>query len=153
MRGSTLIVVVVAMVVVGLIAVSVIAFTGREREAAASYSRREELMSCAEASRNYLIARLRGVGVVPSSIRFADPLLDNSVAADRSVLSTGHYGQSNVVSAEVVSAGVGASASGTRDLTNLLAAQTLGGQYYRVVTHCRSRGKAQEIEFLIKWGI
>jgi Tfp pilus assembly protein PilX len=156
-RGSTLIVVLGAVSLMLILAVGAIRFTGAEQDASIARNRADQLRACAETARTYLLARLRLTGMSPADIKFADPLLDSAVAAERSKVQTGHYGDNGAVvsGAEVVAgSGFSSAARQARDLTNTLAASpTLGGQYYRVVVHCESRGAESEIEFLIRFGI
>lgn len=155
-RGASLIITMVVLAVLAVLAVGAIAFTGAERSAAANSTRQAEVGSCAETARSYLLARLRIAGTAPTELRFADPLLDDAVAARQSLAATGHYDQDGTVAtgATLVSTGVGGTAQRARDITNVLSGSaTLGGRYYRVVVHCQSRTRQSEIEFLIRFGI
>ena len=166
-RGSALILAVVALVALSVLALAAIHFSGKENEVTQHVSRAEEVLACAEAARQNLLARFRAVGINPTQIKLACPssstpgvecvrLADDPNLARRSILSTGHYRQAQlptVQGVEVVTGGVGAG-GGVRDLTNSLAASpTLGGQFYRIIVSCHSRGRESEVEMLVRFGI
>jgi hypothetical protein len=162
-RGSALVVVLVVLAVLSVLAMGAIAFTGSERDASVHESRSAELQACAETARAHVLARLRVVGIAPTEIEFVDALMDDYDRERRTVARTGHYGLSNATDGgvgttepgvELVVGGIGAMTSQARDLTNLVAAGgTLGGQFYRVVVACDSRGRQREVEFLVRFGI
>ena len=154
-RGSSLIVVVIALSVMMVVAAAGISFTQRERGAAGAAMNAQLVASCAEAARSYMLAQLRTVGVAPTGIVIDSPLLDEVEVARQSRMRSGHFDQVSVSGVDVLSSsGFGASVGTARDITNQLSADnTLGGRFYRMVVHCESRGKQHELEFVVRFGL
>lgn len=157
-RGSILLVVLVVLAALTLVAMVSLQFTGREREAALSSTREEEVRACADVARASVLARLRAVGARPTELRFTEQLPDAPDAEDRSVYATGHGGgggaQVQVDGVELVVRGVAATQRQARDVTNLIGPAVLGGQYFRIAVNCVGRsGRQHEIELLVRFGI
>lgn len=167
-RGSALLTAMIALAALTILALAAISFTGKEHEVTHSFARSEELQACAETARQHLLARFRSIGAQPTQIVLSCPdtktnpdsecirLKDATATANQSILHTGHYGdaKAEVTGVTGVTGGIGAASGGARDLSNSLAAgATLGGQYYRVVVTCTSRGRASEVEMLVRFGI
>ncbi len=165
-RGNALIVVLVSVAVLTLLVVAAIKFTGGNHDAAMMKNRGDQMASCAEVARRYLMAQLPVNPLSPTTselnpadttVQFERILPDNDIASKRSVIATGHVGTvaraATIVSVAPLS--VGAARKQVRDVANSLGPGTLGGQYYRVVVRCIEPGstRASELEFSFRYGI
>lgn len=167
-QGNALIVVLVSVAVLTLLVVAAIRFTGGNHDAAVMKNRSDQMSSCAEVARRYLLSQLPVNALSPASneLNPADttvqferiiPDADADDAARRSVIATGHIGQparaATIVGVAPLS--MGAARKQVRDLANSLGPGTLGGQYYRVVVRCIEPGstRASELEFSFRYGI
>lgn len=165
-RGNALIVVLVSVAILTLLVVAAIRFTGGNRDAAVMKNRSDQMASCSEVARRYLMAQLpvnplsptqNEINPADTTVQFERILPDNDEAAKRSVIATGHVGTvaraATIVSIAPLS--VGAARKQVRDISNSLGPSTLGGQYYRVVVRCIEPGstRASELEFSFRYGI
>lgn len=161
-----MIVVMVSVAILTLLVVSAIRFTGGNHDAAVMKNRGDQMASCAEVARRYLMAQLPVNPLSPTqnelnpadtTVQFERILPDNDDATKRSVIGTGHL-DSPAHAATIVSIAplsVGAARKQVRDVANSLGPGTLGGQYYRVVVRCIEPGttRASELEFSFRYGI
>ena len=161
-RGFSLIVAMMVVVLLTLLVVGAIAFTGSERSASIQRTRAEGLSSCAEAARSLFLARVRVLkGEVPTTA------LDGGLGPDMHIYG-GHYTQADggsvsVSSVEVVPANeMSSSVKGARDLSNWVGPVSGAGKggglyatYYRVSAVCdeKSGGPQQEVEFVMRVGL
>ncbi|HEY8205869.1 MAG TPA: hypothetical protein VIG99_00210 [Myxococcaceae bacterium] len=155
-RGSSLLVVLIALAVLMVVVVGAIQFTGQNREASAVMARGERSAACAEAARRYLLSKLRITGVAVASLTLDSKLPDDKVALRQSRVTTGHYDiAAGVDAVGVASAGsVSFSREQTRNVANVIAQSTLGGTPYRVVVKCRdSSGREEEVELAFRYGL
>lgn len=165
-QGNALVVVMVAIAVLTILVVGAIRFTGTNHDAAVMKNRSDQMGSCADAARRYLIAQLPVNPLSPgatelnpadTTVQFERIVPDTDDAARRSVMATGHLGsparQATIVS--IAPLAVGAARKQVRDIANSLGPGTLGGQYYRVVVRCIEPGstRASELEFSFRYGI
>ncbi|MBF5042815.1 hypothetical protein FGE12_10460 [Aggregicoccus sp. 17bor-14] len=154
-RGSALLLTLVALAVLGVLVVGAIQFTGTNRMAAVSKMRGDRVSACAETARRYLLAKLRLYNLDPTSLRLEQTLMDDAVASRRSVMTTTHYGDPNgqATVVAVSASSVSSSRGQARDLANRLVPPTMGGAYYRVVVMCKEEGRSSELEFLFRYGL
>lgn len=160
-RGNALVITLISLSVLMALVLGVITFTGRNQVAAASKERADRLTACADTARRYLLSRLRvfGATVPVSELRLENVrLLDDADPSHRTVIRTGHYGESDTPEstvAEVPTQSMGSAGRQVRDLTNTLPSSGLvGGSYYRVVVMCEEHGGQQtETEFLFRFGL
>lgn len=164
-RGNALIVVMVSLAVLLLLVVAAIRFTGTSRDSAQAKNKGDQLQSCAEVARRYLLTQLPVNPFSPTSgelsptptLTFERVLPDNAVTAERSRAMSGHYNQTSP-SATIVgisALSVGSSRKQIRDIANNLGPATLGGQNYRVVVKCiePNTTRESELEFAFRYGI
>lgn len=165
-RGNALVVVLVAIAVLTVLVVGAIRFTGTNHDAAVMKNRSDQMGTCAEAARRYLLAQLPVNPLSPTAtelnpadttVQFERVVPDTNDAARRSVMATGHVStparQATIIG--VAPLAVGAARKQVRDVANSLGPGTLGGQYYRVVVRCIEPGstRASELEFSFRYGI
>jgi hypothetical protein len=145
-QGNALVVVMVAIAVLTILVVGAIRFTGTNHDAAVMKNRSDQMGSCADAARRYLIAQLPVNPLSPSATEL-NPA-DTTVQFERIVPR-----QATIVS--IAPLAVGAARKQVRDIANSLGPGTLGGQYYRVVVRCIEPGstRASELEFSFRYGI
>ena len=161
-RGFSLIVAMLVVVVLTLLVVGAIAFTGSESRASIQRTRAEGLSSCADAARAMFLARVRVLkGEVPTSA------LDGGLGPDMHVYG-GHYlesdgGSIDVNDVQVVPANeLSSSSRSVRDLSNWVGTPSGNGNggglyatYYRVTAVCNEKtgGPQQEVEFVMRVGL
>lgn len=151
-RGSALLMAVIAVTVLGLLVVGAIQFTGHNREASIYKSKGDSLASCAAAGRAFVLSQARGASM--QGVAFDLQLPDEVDAARRTRISTGHYdGSTKILSITPVGAqSIGQSRSGVRDLSNVIAENSVSGVPARVVIKCADAGGSEsEVEFVIKY--
>ena len=152
-RGAILIATMVMLIVLLVLVVGAIAFTGKNREAAAGRMRAEELHACAEAARKHLLSRLRLFNVPVRSI-----VLDTQIPTgdgQSMQIMTGHYGDTTAqpTIVELSAATVVGTNSAPDDEANVSRGQTTGGQFYGAVVKCRdAAGREAELEFAFRYG-
>jgi hypothetical protein len=143
----------VMLVVLLVLVVGAIAFTGKNREAAAGKMRAEELHACAEAARKHLLSRLRLFNVPVRSI-----VLDTQIPTgdgQSMQIMTGHYGDTTAqpTIVELSAATVLGTNSAPDDEANVSRGQAAGGQFYGAVVKCRdAAGREAELEFAFRYG-
>ncbi len=165
-RGSVLLLVIVLLVVMSLLTLAVIGFSGQERGATASFRSGEELTACADAGRMFLLSRFRLFGQAPEQLAPTDHRLDlagqpacgpgTPTAADARCVRSGHMGQLPTVSGvRLLQNPTYGRSQAARDLVNVItAAGSLGGRNYQVIVHCiDDRGAESEVEFTLRFGI
>lgn len=165
-RGNALVVVLISIAILTVLVVAAIRFTGTNRDAAIMKNKADQMASCAEVARRYLIAQLPINPLSPAgnelnpgdtTVQFERVLPDTTDGPRRSVIATGHIDTparaATIVGIAPVS--VGAARKQVRDISNSLGPSTLGGQYYRVVVRCIEPGstRASELEFSFRYGI
>lgn len=167
-RGNALILVLVALAVLSLLAVAAIRFTGTSRDAAIAKNRGDQVQSCVEVARRFLLSQLPTQPLSPnpgagdinpadSTVTFERVLPDDPTDAGRSIVATAHFNdpvkKPTIVGISALS--IGSSKRQIRDVANNLGPATLGGQNYRVVVRCIEPGttRASELEFAFRYGI
>jgi hypothetical protein len=158
-RGSALLFTLIALIVLTLLVLGAIEFTGRNREGAVAKGRGDRLEACAETARRYLLSRLRvfDAKVPVQQLVLDEVLLDEVKTSERTRIRTGHYGgaSAEAVVARLPAGAVGDSIRQVRDVANTLPdSTTLGGSYYRVVMTCQEPGGHEvETEFVFRFGL
>lgn len=156
-RGNALVLTLVALAVLMLLVAGAIQFTGSNREAAVSRSRADEMQACATTARKVLLSKLRTFGVPVGGLTLNTTIPDDSTAGEQKTIRTAHMGATAAepVIVKLDSTVMGASRRQVRDVSNTLAATTLGGDYYRVVVTCQhpSTNAQSEVEFTFRHGI
>jgi len=151
-RGNALMITLIALAVLLMLVAAAIQFTGTNQEAAIAKSRSDEVRACADVARKMLLGKLRTFGVA-----VADLKINNVAVPDQQTVITAHYDQTTTqpVIVNVDAASMSAAKNQVRDVSNVLAATTLGGQYYRVVVTCRnpSNNTQSEVEFTFRHGL
>ena len=105
-RGNVLLIAVISVVVLTVLVVGAIQFTGQNRSAANLKSRGDRLSACGEAARNYVFAQLQQIGSSPSSIRIDEKIVDDADATKQSQITTAHVGGAKILSVVPVSPAV-----------------------------------------------
>lgn len=155
-RGNALVVTLIGLAVLMVLVAAAIKFTGTNRESAASKARADQLGACASTAKRALLSRLRTYGVSVTDLQLNTNLPDGT-SAQQSNMMTGHFDatapEPTIVRLDATS--MGAARNQLRDVSNNMAATTLGGSYYRVVARCRSpyNGAESEVEFTFRHGI
>lgn len=165
-RGSVLLLVIVLLVVMSVLTLAVIGFSGQERGATAAFRSGEELTACADAGRMYLLSQFRLFGQAPEQLAPTNSRLDvanqpdcgpgTPTAANARCVRSGHIGQLPTVSGvRLLPSTTYGRSQAARDLTNVIApAGSLGGRNYQVIVHCiDDRGAESEVEFTLRFGI
>lgn len=166
-RGSILVVAVVVVAVLSTLAAAAISFSSTEYSAARVYTSGDELVSCADAGRQYLLSKFKMLGPPPTNLQLsarldtADSTACSNTASPPSggrCARGGHIGQRDVTVKGVrviPSSSVADSRRNARDLTNVITTpNSLGGQYYQLVVHCEDdRGRETEVEFALRFGL
>lgn len=158
-RGSALLIALIALVVLSVLVLGAIEFTGRNQAAAVAKGRGDRMEACAETARRYLLSRLRAfdANVPVQTLTLEEKLLDDTSPALRTTLRTGHYGDATKqpTVALLPANAISGSIKQVRDLANSAPqSTTLGGSYYRVVMTCReSSGREVETEFVFRFGL
>jgi hypothetical protein len=138
-------------VLMTLLVVGAIAFTGHERTASVLHTRSEALDACAQAARELFLSRVRVLQANVGQI-----VLDTQLGTKMRV-QTRHY--DGTVALDTVTPVPGnrvAGASGLeQDLSNRVGRSPLLAGYYQVTALCQegSGGPEQEIEFLARVGL
>jgi hypothetical protein len=150
----TLIALAVLMMLVG----GAIQFTNYNREATAEKLRGDRVSACADAARRHMLSRLKLFRASGDFKLLSTKLIDSPEPAERSKLTTGHYGEKDpmptVVAVDPVL--MGAATRQVRDISNAAPSGggTLGGQYFSVVVKCQEySGRESEVEFLFRYGL
>lgn len=157
-RGNALIVSVISVSILMVLVVGSIRYTGVNREAAAAKQRGDRISACAETARRFLLSSLRTFGVTIANLQINRKLPDDPDPSKTSQMLTGHYGTGDTAQATVVAVSaqsVSASKDQVRDVSNVIAGTTLGGQFYKVTVKCREPGadRESELEFVFRHGI
>jgi Tfp pilus assembly protein PilX len=151
-RGSALIAALIVIGVLALVTVATLQLAGISKQSSASDSRRLSQASCVEAARQYLLGRLRIFGQEPTQIT-----LNQTIAVESGTRSmrTGHINGPVVTSViSLPSTLVSNSSPRLRDVSNVIAAPTLGAKFYRVVVACSDPLAGDlELEFTFKYGL
>jgi hypothetical protein len=158
-RGNALLVALIAMALVTMLVAGAIVFTGQNQRSAVSKTTGNEVKACADLARRYIISRLKvyGQNAVPvTDIQLVQTVVDDVDTSKRSTISTKHYDGTvaGPTGALIPAQDVGGGADTVRDVANVIASTTLGGNYYGVVVLCEQPGGRQaEVEFVFKFGI
>lgn len=157
-KGNVLLAALLAMAILTMLVAGAIVFTGQNQRAAVSKVSSDEVRACGELARRYLLSRLKvfGLGAAsPKQMTLVQTVTDNVTAAKRSTISTKHYDGTNApTGATIPNDAIGGSKDNTRDITNVIVGEDVGGAYYSVVVMCdQPGGRASEVEFVFKFGI
>jgi hypothetical protein len=152
-RGSALIAALMVIAVLALVTVATLQLANISKQASANDSRRLSQASCVEAARQYLLSRLRLFGLDPTTLT-----LDQTIAVETGSrkMRTGHIGNASVIKSVMALPPtlVSNSTPKARDISNVIAAPTLGGKAYRVVVACSDPMAGDlEMEFTFKYGL
>jgi hypothetical protein len=152
-RGSILLATMVVLVVLMILVAGAIAFTGKNREAAAGKMRGEQVAACAEAARKHLLSRLRLFNVPVSEI-----VLDTQIPDGDGLMTlmTGHFGDTVATPTivELSALTVLGTAARPDDMSGRSVQQATGGQFYGAVVKCRDEaGREAELEFAFRYGL
>jgi len=152
-RGSALLAALIVIAVLALVTVATLRLAGISKDQAAKDARALSQASCVEASRQYLMSRLRVFGLDPTTITFNTAIpMENGTR----VIRTGHVDTAAITSVYAVpGSAVGGNKSNLNDMSNKIGG--LGGsgsQAFRTIVTCVDpQAGAMEIEFLIRWGL
>ena len=156
-RGNALMLTLIAISVLMVLVGGAIQFTNYNREATAEKLRGDRVSACADSARRHLLSRLRLFRATNDLQILDTKLIDDPKPEARSQLRTGHYGgdKAEATVVAVSPALMGAANRQARDIANVAASGTLGGQYFRVVVKCQeaSSGRESEVEFLFRYGL
>lgn len=150
-RGFSLLVAMVVVVLMTLMVVGAIAFTGNERSAAVVHSRAEALEGCTEAARNLFLSRVRVLRSNVGSI-----VLDTQLGSTMRV-QTRHYDGTVALGTvtRIPDNKVAGAGDHVQDLSNRVGSSGLLAGYYQVTALCRegTSGPEREIEFVARVGL
>ena len=163
-RGSVLLLVVVLLAVISLLAAAAVSFSHSELGAARNERSGDELLACADAGRQYMLARFDffngsplGLEAVNHDLNAADaPKCPNTgeVPVDSRCARSGHIGQMSVKGITAVESQVGGDRRALRDLSNTVGKTTLGGVPHKITVHCvDENGRGTEVEFVVRFGL
>ncbi|WNG14525.1 hypothetical protein [Cystobacter fuscus] len=166
-RGSVLLLVVVLLAVLSLLAAAALSFSRSELGAVKNERSGDELLSCADAGRQYVLSKFSNASSpervevnVNLNADLSNELLskcpeDKSVPADARCMRTGHLGTSVVTGVKAVKASAGGNRRALRDSANLIGDPTLGdGVPYKITVHCLDEnGRGTEVEFVVRFGL
>ena len=177
-RGSVLLLVVVLLAVLSLLAAAALSFSRSELGAVKNERSGDELLSCADAGRQYMLSRfdiLNGAPVDLSAVNVnpgnkdpngADssdtvnppcpnlPYWDSSFPKDVRCMRSGHFGQLSVSGVTAVASNVGGNRRALRDLSNNVGRNAFGGVPQKITVHCLDdNGRGTEVEFVVRFGI
>lgn len=161
-RGSALVVAVVALLISTVIAVGILRFTSREIAAANAGSRRQALVSCAEAARQLLVSRFHALTISPEQVTALNVPLDGT--GGRTFAVGGHIGDGatsvQVNQVTILPEDAFGKNTSVRDITNTIALIGQGGKPMKVIVHCVDHGdgtptggRQLEIEFGVRFGL
>lgn len=162
-RGSALIAALIVIAILALVTVATLQLAGLSKGQSAKDARTLSQTACVEAARQYLLSRLR----VFSSVPITNLTFNQAVQVETGTrqLYTGHVrpvvsgqpqGSIAVITSvvPVQAAKVGGAKSGNRDLSNVIAPNTLGGKPYQVVVACTDPlAGDMELEFTFRYGL
>jgi type II secretory pathway pseudopilin PulG len=164
-RGSALLAALIVIGVLALITVATMELASISKKQSAKDARTLSQTSCVEASRQYLLGRLRVFGLDPTTIVLNQAL---QVETGTRNLRTGHVRDQDggvwvgdpaaaaVTSVTAVPPNlVGNSSARNRDISNVIVpGATLGGRSYRAVVACTDPlAGDMELEFTFKYGL
>jgi len=156
-RGSALLTAVVAVLVITVIAVGIIRFSGRESAGATATSLDHRVRACAEAARLQLLAQFHALGFQPSTVQALNLPLGTTAANGPIVARGGHYDTpvGNIVIDQVtyLPETAGGPVTTARDLTSVSSRVGQGGRPVKVVVHCVDGSRQLEVEFGIRFGL
>ncbi len=146
-KGSALLFVIVILAVLAVISLAIVGRASSEGDAANAKRQYDKSLACAEGARELLMSKFRLFSTTPTSLVLNTPLDDKTLA-------TGHYDNIAVTSV-VAASGATSNSFGVSDVSNRIAAVSLGGQLYRMTVVCSSNGstKQAEVEFLVRFGL
>jgi Tfp pilus assembly protein PilX len=152
-RGSALIAALIIIGVLALVTVATLQLANISKQSSANDARKLSQTSCVEAARQYVLSRLRLVGLPPTSIT-----LDKSITVETGTrsLRTGHIGNTAIVQSVMAlpASLVSNSNAKARDISNIIGTPTTGGSSYRVVVACSDPlAGDMELEFTFKYGL
>lgn len=149
--GFSLLMAMLVVVLMTLLVMGAIAFTGQERIASVLHTRSEALDGCAQAARDLFLSRVRVLQANVGAV-----VLDTQLGTKMRV-QTRHY--DGTVALDTVTPVPGnrvAGASGLeQDLSNRVGQSPLLAGYYQVTALCQEAGsgREQEIEFMARVGL
>ena len=168
-RGSVLLLVVVLLAVLSLLAAAAVSFSRSELGAVKNERSGDELLACADAGRQYMLARfdmLLGspVDLTPVNLNLNADLSKLNTAkcpeganvpADAKCMRSGHLGQKTLVTGvTAVASNAGGNKKDLRELSNTVGSNTLGGVPHKVTVHCLDEnGRGTEVEFVVRFGL
>ena len=160
-RAYILLIAAGAMVLMLVLVIGAIRFTGANQVGAITKARSDRLNSCGQAAKRALLTKLSlanlpdPAGLV-QNVGLDESLPDSTSAGAQTRVMTAHFDESgaSVTLFKLNPAAMGASRSQVRDMANTPAQSlTLGGQYYAVVAKCREpSGQETEAEFVVRLG-
>ncbi|WP_155893826.1 hypothetical protein [Cystobacter fuscus] len=169
-RGSVLLLVVVLLAVLSLLAAAALSFSRSELGAVKNERSGDELLSCADAGRQYVLSRF-STNNSPTQLTTVNVNLnadlsdelkskcpdDKSIPADARCMRSGHLGQvvTGISGVTAVQGSAGGSRRALRDLSNSIGLNTLGaGVPYKITVHCLDEnGRGTEVEFVVRFGL
>lgn len=163
-RGSVLLLVVVLLAVISLLAAAAVSFSHSELGAARNERSGDELLACADAGRQYMLARFDFLNGSPVKLDAVNVDLNaagdvkcpdtGEVPVDSRCARSGHIGQMSVKGITAVDSQVGGDRRALRDLSNTVGKTTLGGVPHKITVHCvDENGRGTEVEFVVRFGL
>jgi len=150
-RGFSLLVAMVVVVLMTLLVVGAIAFTGSERSAAVTHTRAERLEGCTQAARDVFLSRVR---VLQSNVQ--QVVLDTPMGSSMRV-QTRHYDGTVALGTvtRVPDNKVAGASAHVQDISNRPGSGSgLLAGYYQVTAVCKDTlGPEREIEFVARVGL
>jgi hypothetical protein len=169
-RGSALIIAVIVVLIVSVIGIGILRFAFRETAGANAGAREQALVSCAESARQMLMSQFNALGLKPTSIASLSVPLDTTGAGAAVYARGGHYGSTGVVTTNSIVSVTQVTylpdnafgpSKGVREITNVVAPVSQGGNPIKVVVHCQAggdgitatSGRQLEVEFGVRFGL
>ncbi len=166
-RGSVLLLVVVLLAVLSLLAAAAMSFSRSELGAVKNERSGDELLSCADAGRQYILSsfdmKSAPVNLEPVNVNLNTDLSkaaidcppDKNAPPGARCIRSGHLGQMSVRAVTAVATNAGGDRRALRDLSNSIGLNTLGsGVPYKLTVHCLDEnGRGTEVEFVVRFGL
>ena len=149
--GFSLLVAMMVVVLMTILVIGAIAFTGHERSASVVHTRAEALDGCAQAARDLFLSRVRVLRANVGTL-----VLDTQLGTKMKVQSRHYDGTVALDTVTPVPGNRVAGASGLeQDMSNRVGHSPMLAGYYQVTALCQagSGGPEQEIEFVARVGL
>ncbi len=152
-RGFSLLVAIIIVLVMTLLVVGAIAYTGSERRAAIARTRAERISGCVQAARNLFLTQVKVLQTAaPNAQLDAGVMLNGSLMT----IQGRHYSGTTITNIRnLAEDSVGGSSEIVADESNMAGRPPLRAGFYSVTATCQefAGGPEQEVEFAMRIGL